>query len=514
MKKFNIYIILLTGVFTITGCDNNFDEINTSTSRVNELPPVLLFNNAIQGNTFTEGSLTYDITIVQQMVTPVSGFTDGANYNTINTGNTVLQWNNFYNVVLKHLVDVINATEDDPEQSNLYNMARILKAYSFMPITDDYGDVPYFEAGKGYLEGIITPEYDAQRDIYLDILNELDEAGAALSTSNRIETGDALYNGDITKWKRFCYSLMLRAALRIADQENAIAQTYIAKAVEGGLMQSNEDNAIINNDFSYPNLIGRWLNGSESANFYIAKPFLDFLQATDDPRISSIAVRYIGATSAGDQSNAINGDSETVTISTDPEDQVGLPMGVDGTSISATAANLGLIGQFDFSQVDRTRMLATNSPTFLVTYAQTQLLLADAVLRGFTTGNVAALYSNGIEAHMQQLAEYGEDVAIPQSEIDAYLLANPIGANQLEDINNQYWVASFLNGPEAWANFRRSGYPNLTPNDYPGEISGDFINRIPYPDTELSVNKENMEEALSRQGFSGNNLDGHVWWDQ
>src|SRR5690606_15749773 len=109
-------------------------------------------------------------------------------------------------------------------------------------------------------------------------------------------------------------------------------------------------------------------------------------------------------TTGGDQSNAINGESETVTISTDPEDQVGMPMGEDGTTISGTAASLGLIGQFDFSQVDRTRMLATDSPTFLVTYAQTQLLLADAVLRGFTTGNVAALYSNGIEAHMQQLA--------------------------------------------------------------------------------------------------------------
>src|SRR5690606_27667328 len=110
----------------------------------------------------------------------------------------------------------------------------------------------------------------------------------------------------------------------------------------------------------------RWLNGPESANFYIAAPFLDFLKATDDPRVASIAVRYIGATTGGDQSNAINGESETVTISTDPEDQVGMPMGEDGTSISNTAANLGLIGQFDFSQVDRTRMLATNSPSFLV----------------------------------------------------------------------------------------------------------------------------------------------------
>src|SRR5690606_810828 len=123
--------------------------------------------------------------------------------------------------------------------------------------------------------------------------------------------------------------------------------------------------------------------------------------------------------------------------------------------------------------------------------------------------------SEAIEAHMQQLAEYGEDVAIAQSDIDTYVLNNPLGANALEEINTQYWVSSFLNGPEAWANFRRSGYPDLAPNPYPTQdITGDFANRLPYPDSELSGNSVNLQEAIARQGFSGNNMDGFVWWDE
>jgi hypothetical protein len=73
-------------------------------------------------------------------------------------------------------------------------------------------------------------------------------------------------------------------------------------------------------------------------------------------------------------------------------------------------------------------------------------------------------------------------------------------------------VASFLNGPEAFANFRRSGYPVLTPNTYPAQdITGDFINRLIYPTDELATNSANLEEATARMG--PDNLDTKVWWD-
>ena len=114
---------------------------------------------------------------------------------------------------------------------------------------------------------------------------------------------------------------------------------------------------------------------------------------------------------------------------------------------------------------------------------------------------------------MEKMAEYGDNAAIAEADIAEYIAAHPLDLNNaLEQINTQYWVSSFLDGPEVWANFRRSGYPALTPNPYPGsELSGDFIRRFVYPDSEYVVNLENVLEANSRQG--PDTMDTRVWWD-
>ena len=113
------------------------------------------------------------------------------------------------------------------------------------------------------------------------------------------------------------------------------------------------------------------------------------------------------------------------------------------------------------------------------------------------------------------MASYDAASAIPAASISAYLAANPYvdGPNELQQINNQYWVASFMNGPEAFANFRRSGFPALTPNPYVGDIpAGTFVRRITYPTSELSQNTTNVNEAISRQG--ADKLSTKMWWDK
>ena len=136
-------------------------------------------------------------------------------------------------------------TEEDPERSNLYNMARIWRAYAFMVLTDTYGDIPYTEAGLGFLEGIVFPEYDSQEAIYLDILNELETASAALDASKPIAAQDILYKGDPDRWRRLGNSLLLRAAMRLTKVNPGLAQEYAGKAAAGGLIQSNDDNAVV-----------------------------------------------------------------------------------------------------------------------------------------------------------------------------------------------------------------------------------------------------------------------------
>jgi hypothetical protein len=275
-----------------------------------------------------------------------------------------------------------------------------------MVLTDTYGDIPYTEAGKGFLEGVSKPVYDSQETIYTDILNELETASAALDATKPRVTREVIYAGDITKWKRLGYSLLLRAAMRLSKVKPAIASGYVSKAVAGGLMQSNDDNAVIMHNANFQNNIGSQLNGGQSDFFYMAKDFIDYLQVNADPRLTSIAVRYVGAKSKADQNEAKANRTAAV--------QIGMPLGYDNTTVSAAVAIDKLASSYDYSQLDRTRMGGAQAPTFFVTYAQTQLLLAEAVVRTWTTGNASSLYANGIRGHMKQLALYGASTAIPE----------------------------------------------------------------------------------------------------
>lgn len=295
--------------------------------------------------------------------------------------------------------------------------------------------------------------------------------------------------------------------MRLSKVNPTKATEYVGKAVAGGLMQSNDDNAIIRHTASFTNPVGSQLNGGQSAFFYLAEDFVTYLRTNNDPRLSSIAVRYVGATSGAQQ-------VETRANRT-PAVQIGAPLGFDNTTISSAVTASKLASLWDYSQLDKTRMAALLAPSFLVTYAQTQLLLAEAAFRKWTTGDATALYANGIRSHMRQLASYGTSTAIADAAITTYVQANPLTAGkELEQINTQYWVASFLIGPETWANFRRSGFPVLTPNPYPGSDlkTEGFIRRLTYTDAELNVNKTNVLQAIGRQG--PNLLDTRIWWDK
>src|SRR5690606_35796503 len=506
MKKIRSHIMLLAGLLVATSCDHGFDEINTSKTGALAINPVYQLNNAIintsSGGAAGGSTLIYDIGIVQQIISPNSGVLTGANYNQDNREATQTLWQGYYRNVIRNTKDVINQTKDIPERSNLMNMARILQAYAFMVLTDAYGDIPYTDAGKGYIDQNFFPAYDPQQAIYADIIQELKSASAALNPSRTIETAEVLYGGDVALWSKFANSLVLRAGMRLSKVDPGTAQSVVSGVDLSNLILTNEDNATIRHDNNYQNAIGVTLNGTEGANFYLTKPFVDHLKNNNDPRLSAVAVRYVGATS---------GPEQTVDrASYDPDDQVGMPMGHDNSTIPAVATNLGLASFYDFSQADRRRVSKLTAPHFLVTAAQTNLLLAEARQRGWITqGDAADYFEAGVRAHMEQLGIVDEGSAIDPADIDAYINAHPYDGT-LEQINTEYWIACFLNGPEAFANFRRSGYPDLDPNPFPGR-EVDFIRRLTYPNSEISVNSENVAAAIARMG--PDKLDTRVWWD-
>lgn len=503
MKKIFTYSFVAVLLVLSTACDHDFDELNTNKTSATAIDPAFQLNNATLNSSLQ--ALIFEIGIVQQIISPNSGVLTGANYNQDNRATTDDNWQGYYRNVIKNTRDVIAATEELPDRSNLRNMARIIQAHAFMVLTDSYGDIPYSEGGLGYLEQVNFPVYESQEAIYPMIIQELTDATGALDAAGRIETAEILYNGDIAKWKKFGYSLLLRAGMRLSEANQGLAQSTVTAAFQGGVMTTNADNAMMKHDQNYQNPIGGTLNSTEAANFYLTAPFVDHLKNTNDPRLSAIAVRYVGAKSGPEQTTAIQ--------SYDPALQVGMPMGLDNPGAVKAAADLGLASFYDFSQADRRRLTKLAAQYFFVTAAQTNLLLAEARHRGWiTTGTADQYYNAAVVNHMEQLGTVDPLSAVPAGAISSYLAANPFDpANALEQINTQYWIASFLNGPEAFANFRRSNFPALAPNPFPGR-EVEFISRLTYPNSEISVNTANVNEAIARMG--PDKLDTKVWWDK
>ncbi|HSC40624.1 MAG TPA: SusD/RagB family nutrient-binding outer membrane lipoprotein, partial [Chitinophagaceae bacterium] len=440
------------------------------------------------------------------------GVVAGANFNQDNRDVTTQPvWAVYYQGVIKNTHDAIVKAKDMSSRTNMYNMARIFQAYAFMVLTDEYGDIPYVQGGAGFTDQVFFPKYDKQSDIYTDIIKELTEASAALNAGGTIESSDLLYAGNIARWKKFANSLLLRAGMRLVKVDAARAQSVASAAIAAGVITDNADDAYIRHDANYTNPLGNGLNGSEAANFYLTKPFVDRLKASNDPRLPAIAVRYVGATSGGGQTAAAGNTTAAV--------QVGMPMGYDNGTIVGKATADGLASFYDYSQADRRRILKISSPMFLVTASQNLLLMAEARFRNWTTTSTAAQYfSDGIKAHMDQMALYDPACAVSSAARDTYAAGNPLNTGtELDQINSQYWISSFLNGPEAFANFRRSGFPALTPNPYgqpnnPDVPNGTFMRRLTYPTSEISVNNVNYQEAVSRQG--ADKLSTKIWWDK
>ncbi len=259
MKKILFYIPLFALLLVASSCDKGFDTLNVNPTAATSLNPVFTFNNAIVNTSFPASSIVFEHPIVQFMYSPNSGVLAGGNFNVDNRGaagpNAAL-WQRYYRDVIRYLVDVINQTKTDANRTNLYNMARIWKAYAFMVLTDSYGDVPYKDAGLGYIAGNVTPKYDTQQSIYDDIIKELTDATAALDANKATEAGEIMFGGNIPRWKRFGYSTMLRAGMRLTKVNPTLAQATVQKAIAGGVMTSNADNAAVRNNANYQNPVG------------------------------------------------------------------------------------------------------------------------------------------------------------------------------------------------------------------------------------------------------------------
>lgn len=520
-----LYISFMIVIALITGCTKSFDQINTNPVVFNKdnFNPSYLLTAAQRSYTGSPGTRGGGEVIssnfiylsgVTQGMSSVLNYWAGDKY-LLNEQYTGSYWGGAYSNQVKPIVDLIQLVKDKPELNNLYQIARIMKALIMERITDCYGDIPYFNAGLGFYDNIFFPEYDKQEDIYSDLLMEVEDATNSLDESGDILTGDVYYNGDINKWKKFGNTLLLRIAMRLTKVNPNTAKEYVGKVL-GKTMQSNDDNAFLVGEEAgggaTENKNSQVLLGRGGQDYYYAKwskTLIDLLRNNHDPRLGKIAVTQLYLSSSSTTQNP--------NFLTDPAVQKGMPNGKDQTDRPGLGISTdpSFTTMPDYSSVTPF-MTSLGGPTFILTYAESELLLADASQRWGIGGDPSDHYNHGVEAALTYLSQYDPVLVISGDDVASYLTEHPYETGVgLDMINTQYWIltCTMLDFYEAWANWRRADLPLLTPVVYPGNATnGQIPRRFPYPLSEASSNPVNFKIA-SDAVPGGDNLMGRVWWD-
>ena len=529
--------ILSTAIifFLISGCDTDeLHELNINPQAVTEIDMNYLLASAALSiasggaegdNRYIDWRTNFVCGGLIQQLTTSGGISNNGNYYTHNAETSAAPWEFGYGGVLKNSTEVIKQTGPggffEGKMINTRSAARVLKVWNFARLTDFYGNIPYTQAVKG-LEGNFFPEYDNQSEIYPDLLAELAQAIDSLNAAHPDDGfagNDMLYQGDITKWKKFGNTLMLRMAMRVSNVDAALAGQYVTRAMQSpGVMEDNNDNLWVPMDvgpseWQNQNGISRAFYPGDGGNSStMGEPLIDFLMGSDkavttddDPRLMIMSGGIFDWTAA-----------DVLPIDTDPLNQRGPTPGWSQDQLEAEVGEQ-FTWEIYWSRVN-TLLLDDDDPYMVMNAAEAHFLQAEALVRGIGSnipGTAAAHYDEGVKSAMQMYTPYDASLVVDDAAVAAYLANYPYGAGgvtgtetDLEQIGYQMWASKFLNWWEAWSDWRRKGIPALVEytSNTQNVSGGKIFTRLMYPDGEVGVNP-NFNQA------SDNNYTSKVWWD-
>jgi hypothetical protein len=394
-----------------------------------------------------------------------------------------------YNSALEDIQRMI-AKGQASSTANWSAVGRILKSYTYSVMTDAMGDLPYSQALKG--DTNLAPAYDSQQQIYNGMLADLAQANTEINPAGiGFATGDLMYNGDMTKWRKFANSLRLRLAIHLSIKDPTKAATEAAAAVTAGVFTSNADNATLRYLATSPNRNPIYNDARGRDDYGLSKTYVDSLTSWADPRLPVFA--------------QLNKD----TIVANRTYQ-GLPNGLN----DGEGTNL-----FYISRIGAFWRETAAAPMDLLTYSEVLFLEAEAAERGWIPGGSAAaatFYNNAITASMQQYGVgAGAAAYLAQAKV-AYGAAGATLAGHLQQIAYQKWVSLFMQGMESWTEVRRTRIPLLVPGPravFGAGVAGRIPERLPYDDNEAVLNKANLDAAVAAQGFAqGNDITKPLWF--
>lgn len=505
--------ILFVGLLLLAGCTQNFEEINTNPNSPDRLAnPGVLFTNVIRGSinnsfehSYNRGAVAGDL-IYNDFAGNYSNWVRA-------DANGYFLWN--YYTYIRDLNEIIHLSEEQG-LNNYKGVALVLRSWMFQNLTDLYGPIPFREASNAKLQGINSPKYEQQQAVYKGLLQDLEEANSLLGSSNENVVGDILFDSDIVRWKKLSTGLMIRLLMRQSEQvdPSISLNKILSNPTAYPLFSSHEDQAALQYIAdTRGNAMPLFLksNSDYATSTRVSKNLVDHLKLLNDPRLPVFALP-----------------TQASVTGTNPDPR-------DFEYVGAVNGNGPLLDPKEYSapgmlwapeQYNPSLASMNGAQGIILGYSEVQFNLAEAAERGYIPGGSAGAEEYYLKGIKDQFNYYsgrvgsryaasflqlkGEDV-IPSDSYYAQPAVQYIGTpdEKLRKIALQKWLSLYLVGYEAWFEWRRIGFPEITVGS---EGPGFIARRTLYPADEMRINEENYQQAASWLG--GDELDRPVWWDK
>lgn len=468
----------------LAGCKKDLTSVNIDPVNPSSVPSYALFSSAQKSLARTMSSANVNVNIfrlIEQQWTETT-YNDESNYDLATRQIPRGVWNALYRDVLRDLketrdlipTDVLDPATQKPDlakQKNELAIVDIMEVYAWYYLVTTYGNIPYSEAlniDKPF------PKYDAQSAVFTSLLSRINQDITNLNPANAsFGDEDIIYAGDLASWKKFATTLKLKIGMTLADVDATLAKTVVESAVASGVFTSESDNAVFQFLSGPPNTNPVWedLVQSGRKDFVITSTLVDTLLSLSDPRIPLF---FTFDNSGTGYSGGVPGDQNNFQAFSKP-------------SAILTAADYPLI---------------------LLSFVETEFLLAEAKERGFNVpGTAASHYTNGVT---QSIISWGGKALdaltyLAQPQVN-YLTA---AGTYKQKIGFQKWIALYNRGWDAWIETRRLDYPQLPD---PIQAVSDFPVRFTYSVDEQNINTTNYNAAAAAIG--GDKVTTKLFWDK
>ncbi len=494
MKK--IKYVLWVSLFLVAACSTDeFLELNTDPNRPTSAPASLILNGVLVDLYESPWSLTHRWN--QYWL---------CNFNYY--GNNEYNWTSGsfdYNTLKNSLKMTEENAKADPEPVSVYSaMGKFLRAYFGYRMTMKFGDIPFSEALLGAEQ--TAPKYDPQKQVFIQILNLLDEANSEFSSllakGKKTIDGDIYLGGDIAKWQKVTNAFKLRVLIQLSKKTN-----------ESDLKIKERFSELLNNPSKFPLLTGTHedlsfkyisninnypLNpgneGFDKRRYNLSATHLNKLVELKDPRTFVIADPAEAKIAAGKKATDFD-----AYVGADP-----------GESLDDMSFKMNK-GEYSASNQGRYYGSFSGPENGVqVGYVEMAFNIAEGINRGWAAGDAAAWYTNGIKASM---GIYGisNNTVITDYLLQSKVLYKGNNAEGLLQVLTQKYLGMFMqSGFEPFYNWRRTGIPVFTTGIGTGN-GGSIPLRFQYPVAERTANKANYDAAVSSQYNGKDDINAIMW---